>query len=89
MKTTIEIPESLYKKAKIHAVEQGTTLKALVLNALRRELNSSDHSRDDDDGVVYWAERKLLPEYRALIESGALRGGMDSTTAISEERDAR
>ena len=36
-----------------------------------------------------WANRKLLPEYEAMLKSGAFSGGTDSTQIISEERDAR
>lgn len=36
-----------------------------------------------------WANRKLLPEYEAMLKSGAFSGGTDSTIALSEERDAR
>lgn len=39
--------------------------------------------------VPYWSRRILLPEYEALLQSGALEVGGDSTTFISEERDAR
>lgn len=39
--------------------------------------------------VSHWAKRPLLPEYEALVRSGALSGGTDSTQIISEERDVR
>ena len=38
MKKTIDIPESLYKRAKIRAIERGKTLKQIVLASLEREL---------------------------------------------------
>jgi hypothetical protein len=41
MKMTIEIPEDLYKKTKIRAIECGLTLKQIVLNSLERELQVS------------------------------------------------
>ena len=37
--------------------------------------------------VPYFARRKLTPAFRKLMESGKLRGGTDSTTIISEDRD--
>ncbi len=40
-------------------------------------------------GPAKWANRKLLPEYEALLASGALTSGVDSTIGLSEERDAR
>lgn len=38
MKTTIELPASLYTAAKKAALERSTTLKALIESGLRREL---------------------------------------------------
>jgi hypothetical protein len=36
-----------------------------------------------------WANRRLLPEYEAMLQSGAFGGGTDTSVALSEERDAR
>ena len=38
MRTTLEIPDPVFKKAKLKAVEEGVSLKAVVLRALEREL---------------------------------------------------
>jgi hypothetical protein len=38
MRTTLELPDELLKKAKIEAVERGVSLKELVGSALAREL---------------------------------------------------
>ena len=89
MKTTIDIPESLYKKAKIRAVEQETTLKELMLDALEQSFQARVADKKKRKKKPYWARRKLLPKYRALLASGSLRGGTDSSVGISEERDAR
>lgn len=37
----------------------------------------------------YFAHRKLTPAFRKLMEAGTLRGGTDSTTIISQDRDER
>jgi hypothetical protein len=42
-----------------------------------------------DGGVSKWANRKLLPQYEAMLKTGAFTGGTDSSIALSEERDAR
>jgi hypothetical protein len=86
MKTTIDIPEPLYRQAKIQAIEQGTTLKELVLRALRRELESTTIPATQ---VPYFARRKLQPEFRRLLEEGALQGGTNATALIAEDRDDR
>ena len=38
MKTTIEIPDPLFRMAKSHAAARGLSLKALVTDALRQRL---------------------------------------------------
>lgn len=38
MRTTLDLPESLLKRAKIEAVQRGITLRELVGTALEREL---------------------------------------------------
>ncbi len=35
----------------------------------------------------YFSRRKLLPDFRRLMQQGKLRGGTDSTQMISEDRD--
>lgn len=39
MRTTIELPDSLFRRAKRAAVERGTTLKDLVTQAVEHELD--------------------------------------------------
>jgi hypothetical protein len=90
VKTTIDIPEDLYKKAKIRAIERGVTLKQIVLTSLSKELEET--SRVAEAPVSYWANRQLLPEYEAAMKEGAFRpkpGDRDITDLISEDRDAR
>ena len=41
VKTTVDLPRSLLKKAKVHAVENETTLKALLIAALKKQLDLS------------------------------------------------
>lgn len=41
MKTTIEIPDPLFRQAKVAAVKRGVTLKKLLVSALRNELGST------------------------------------------------
>jgi hypothetical protein len=38
MRTTLDLPDELLKRAKIEAVQRGTTLRDLVSAALEREL---------------------------------------------------
>lgn len=38
MKTTVDIPDAVYRRAKIRAAEEGTTLRALLLTSLAASL---------------------------------------------------
>lgn len=90
MKTTIEIPEGLYKKAKIRAIERGQTLKQIVLAALQRELSLSEEMPAIHASP--WATRKLLPAFAQLQANGAFRsklGDRDISKIISEDREDR
>jgi len=88
MRTTLDIPEPLYKKAKIRAVEEGSTLKEILLRGLKHELETKAEPPTESN-TSYWANRQLRPGFKAFWESGALSGGTDSTQIISEDRDAR
>jgi hypothetical protein len=87
MKTTIDIPDALYRKAKIRAVEQGATLKDIVLGALTRDLQAPAQKATPQK--TYWSKRKLTPEYQKALEKGSLKSVFDSAEAVSDERDAR
>jgi hypothetical protein len=90
MKTTIDIPDTLYKQAKIRAVQTGQTLKHLVLVSLSRELE--EPLARDGAPESTWDRRRLLSEYEDARKAGAFRhasGARDVTDLISEDRDAR
>ena len=42
MKTTIEMPDELFRKAKAVAALRGQTLKDLITTAMERELTAAD-----------------------------------------------
>ena len=87
MKTTIDIPDALYRKAKIRAVETGRTLKELVVVSLEKELDPP-HSVSAP-GQSFMERRKLHPAYEAALKAGAYSGGTDSATIVSEDRSSR
>ena len=39
MRTTLDLPDDLLRRAKIKAVETGSTLRQLVVDALQREMS--------------------------------------------------
>lgn len=74
MKTTIDLPDSLYRRARVRAAEQGTTLRALVVQALERNLNEPappvphlphrDRFRADEEG---WPVLRRAPGDTTVI----------------------
>ncbi len=48
MRTSIDIPDELFKKAKITAAEQGMTLRQLVLQGLQKRINEVNIKPDAD-----------------------------------------
>jgi hypothetical protein len=88
MKTTIDIPDTLYKKAKIRAIERGQTLKDIVLTSLIKELEPA--SAIPAAGQSFMERRKLLPEFARFEEDGAFvpsPADRDITRLISDDRD--
>jgi hypothetical protein len=87
MKTTIDIPEPLYKKAKFRAIEQGVTLKQIMLTSLEHTLSQAVST---PPAVQSFAQRRRLrPKFQQLRQAGALAGGVDSAVSVSEDRSAR
>ena len=45
MRTTLELPDDILRRAKIEAVERGSTLRQLVIDALQREIAGTERPR--------------------------------------------
>jgi hypothetical protein len=45
MRTTVDIPDAVYRKLKSRAVEQGCSVKELILRGLERELKPASRVR--------------------------------------------
>ena len=92
MKTTIDIPDPLYREAKIRAIEERASLKDIVIRGLERELRREAGPGTSRPPVPYFARRKLLPAFARLQAAGAFRpkpGDRDVTDLISDDRDGR
>lgn len=50
MKTTVDLPEEVLRKAKIAAVERKTTLKELICQSLIREIENPENGAGSDAG---------------------------------------
>jgi len=45
MRTTLDLPDDILRRAKIEAVERGATLRQLVIDALQREMANAGRPR--------------------------------------------
>jgi hypothetical protein len=45
VKTTVDLPDSLYKRARIRAAERGTTLRAVLIESLEQNLAQQPGAR--------------------------------------------
>lgn len=88
MKTTIDLPDDLYRRAKIKAVEQSTTLKDLLISSLAVSVSTSSQTQATTP-AERWARRRIVPGYARLREANAFAAGTDSSTILDEERGAR
>jgi len=72
MKTTIEIPDDLFKRAKATAALQGESLRTLICDAIETHLTSVSPPRTDRSGwrsVFGLADPKSLAKVDAFIEA--------------------
>jgi hypothetical protein len=91
VKTTIDLPEPLYKRAKLRALERGITLKEMMIGALRDSLEIPAATGKTPAPTVR-DRRKLLPKFESARRKGAFRpsaSDRDVTDLISDDRDAR
>jgi plasmid stability protein len=82
-------PEALHAQLKRTAEAHRRSISDETVHLLEAALAAEDLRAAAPKQSSYWRQRRLLPEYQALLNSGALAGGTDSTAAISAERDQR
>lgn len=84
MKTTIEIPDPLFRKAKSKAAERGQTLKELVAEALREKLTPKT-------GTVQHAEPEWMQGFgklrRLRKETSRIQARIDESFEAIEPED--
>jgi hypothetical protein len=71
VKTTLEIPEPLFRQLKISAAKQGKTIRAVVNEALTEKLNRAQHGVCD------------IPAWRVAF--GGLRRLRNETAKINRD----
>ncbi len=84
MKTTIEIPDLLFRKAKAKAAERGQTLKDLVAEALHEKLaaNANRVQQGEPDWMQGFGKLRRLRKETARIQAR-----IDETFEVIEPED--
>ncbi len=84
MKTTIEIPDPLFRRAKATAAERGQSLKALVTEALREKLAAGARRVPPEEPPWMQGFGKLR---RLRAETRRIRAAIDQTFEAVEPED--
>jgi plasmid stability protein len=83
-------PEALHAKLRRIAAAHRRSVTQETIHLLETAISTEEKhpSPSELPTTSYWAKRKLLPEYEALLNSGALNSEDDCTIGLSEDRDA-
>ncbi len=84
MKTTIEIPDPLFRKAKSRAAERGQTLKQLVAEALQEKLTVRTGQASPGEPVWMQGFGKLR---RLRDETRRIQARVDEAFEVVEPED--
>jgi hypothetical protein len=80
-------PDDLHARLKATAAAHRRSVTKESIHLIEQALTSGTERPAGTE--PYWSKPALLPEYRALVESGELRTGTDSAAGLSDEREAR
>ena len=83
MKTTIEVPDDLYRRAKAEAALRGRRLKDLVAEGLRLVLDAPHQKRPEPTLA------ELMKAARGVVDSGVPDLGSNPEHLAGFGRDAR
>lgn len=90
MRTTIELPDALLKRAKLAALQNNTTLKAMVTEALELYLDGKLRSEENvkSDTEVGGASTQASAKFtRPMVETGpdSPIANLDSNSLVTKE----
>ena len=84
MKTTLEIPDPLFRKAKSRAAERGQSLKQLVTEALQEKLAANANGVSPGEPAWMQGFGKLR---RLRKETGRIQARIDDVFEVIESED--
>lgn len=82
-------PDALHAKLQQVAAANRRSVNQETIYLIETAIVAEEMTGPLAAGTSKWANRKILPEYEAMMKTGAFSGGTDSTDIVSEERDAR
>ncbi|MDO8786686.1 MAG: hypothetical protein Q7J42_01245 [Sulfuritalea sp.] len=85
MKTTIEMPDDLFRRAKATAALQGLSMKDWLTNLLRREVGADATAPTGDKQQEIESFNRELDRLSALVTQH-WQGEPDAVAAIREQR---
>ena len=85
MKTTIEMPDDLFRRAKAVAALRGQSMKQFISQLLERELDPAPAASAKDRKDTAQAFSQELEKLAAQV-SREWKSGCDASEAISEQR---
>lgn len=86
MKTTIEMPDELFRKAKAVAALRGQSLKELITTAMERELAGGETTSSPEPSPENYLQQL---EAFAQANASAWKTGKTAVEAVAEMRNAR
>jgi len=70
MRTTVDIPDPLYREMKVHAAKEGTTLKEIILEAVAVKLRAGNTETKSQKKAKFPVIRSKNPGSLKLGEEG-------------------
>jgi hypothetical protein len=70
MRTTIDIPESIYRQLKLRAAKEGITIREIVLEGVTTRLRGGEESQERKRGPRFPVIRAKKPGSLKLGEEG-------------------
>ncbi|MDA1138835.1 MAG: hypothetical protein O3B01_09660 [Planctomycetota bacterium] len=82
-------PDDLHARLKEAAAEHRRSVTQETIYLIEQALSGNSKAVPDKVVPSYWANRELLPEFKEALADGAFSSEVESTEAISQERDER
>jgi hypothetical protein len=70
MRTTVDIPDPLYREMKVRAAREGTTLKEIILEAVAQKLRTGKGTEKPEKRAKFPVVRSKNPGSLKLGEEG-------------------